>query len=467
MYCETGGEGMSARQPFATTTAQAVASASLPAIALLALTLFLLSADVLHVVVAGHKIKYGYFFVPALWLVEPTEMVAVAVAALRRLPRWPLLVLVPLAIAVATSANVRNSVWWTLWLGFDAFTVLTVYAYLRAHRFSERQVAGAVTAALGLVALGALVQFVAIYFAGRVILSPQKHFDLYRINGLAGWPHFLCIFSFLLLPLVMTQERLQWWARVVLVVLAFGLVQSTAKTGWVMFIALGALLLWFRHEIFKRNYLLFLLPVTVAALLIPVPVPTSGAPPMSGSEKIQVFAEDLDLTKKTTSGTDRVLISKMGLAVWSKHPWFGVGPKAYADYVWTRFDRELPGVNKLDASGNVNAKNENIWVEWLAENGALFTLGFALVLLRALWTPGFAFRNPLHLGTWIALVLYFGVSGQVSQNGLLTLVYAVFGVYFYARDLPAVAKWAVLTRSVRDVPPEAIAPLTTVTRPGP
>lgn len=35
----------------------------------------------------------------------------------------------------------------------------------------------------------------------------------------------------------------------------------------------------------------------------------------------------------------------------------------------------------------------------------------------------------------MALVLYFGISGQVSQNGLLTLAYAVFGIYFYACGL--------------------------------
>ncbi|MEO8506767.1 MAG: hypothetical protein ABI593_03975, partial [Betaproteobacteria bacterium] len=67
-----------------------------------------------------------------------------------------------------------------------------------------------------------------------------------------------------------------------------------------------------------------------------------------------------------------------------------------------------------------------------AECGVLFTVGFALLLGRALWVRRLAFADSLHLGAWIALVLYFGMSGQVSQNGLLTMTYAVLGIFFYA-----------------------------------
>lgn len=132
-----------------------------------------------------------------------------------------------------------------------------------------------------------------------------------------------------------------------------------------------------------------------------------------------------------------MLINEMGLRVWMKHPWFGVGPRAYSTFVFERFDQELPGENKLDANRQINAKNENIWIEFLAESGTLFTLGFVLVLVRALWVGGWAFANPLHLGSWLALVLYFLVSGQFSQSGLLTMTYAVLGIFFYSRTLPS------------------------------
>ena len=112
-----------------------------------------------------------------------------------------------------------------------------------------------------------------------------------------------------------------------------------------------------------------------------------------------------------------MLINEMGLRVWLKHPWLGVGPKAYSTYVFDRFDRELPGENKFDANHQINAKNENIWIELLAETGALFTLGFAIVVVRVLWVRQWAFANSLHLGSWLALVLYFAISGQVSQSG--------------------------------------------------
>ena len=350
-------------------------------------------------------------------------------------PRWSALLLLPLAVAVATSTDLRDSLLWCGWLAFNIFTVATVYAFLVARRFPVGVVQASVAGAVALIALFGLVQFVAIYGFAQVIFSPQRHFDTWRINGLAGWPHFLNIFSFLLLPMLLIRERISWPMRVAVVMLLMVLVHSTAKTGWVLFVVLGVMIFALRRALFVRHYLWFVIPVTALVLLIPAPSMTPGETVPSTSAKVARFAADLNLADKSTSGTDRVMISRMGLAVWDRHPWFGVGPRAYDEYVFSRFDAELPGVNKLDANGLVNAKNENIWIELLAENGLLFTLGFLALLVYGLWIPRWKFANPLQLGAWMALVLYFGISGQVSQNGLLTLAYAVFGIYFYARGM--------------------------------
>ncbi|HTP99287.1 MAG TPA: O-antigen ligase family protein [Casimicrobiaceae bacterium] len=407
--------------------------------ALLGAMLFLLSADLLFVPVAGHKIKFGYFLVLAAWLTAPREMLDAAREGLRRLPRYVFLPLLPLAVSVATSADVKDSLAWTLWLGFDAFTAATVYAFLKAHRFSGNEVRTCIAASLGLIAFFCVIQFVAIYGFGKVVFQPQSHFDVYRINGLAGWPHFLNIFSFLLLPIVLVQRAPSLAVRALLAVLVFMLVQSTAKTGWVLFFVMGLLLLVLDRRVFLRSYFAFLLPVTVVAMLIPTPSFRHDTPAMSGTQKIEKFSADLNVADRTTSGADRVLISEMGLQVFLRHPWFGVGPRAYDAYVYSRFDQELPGVNKIGVDRAVIAKNENIWVEFLAETGVLFTLGFAFVIVRALTVPRWKFDNRLELGAWIALAMYFAVSGQFSQTGLLTLVYAVFGVYFYSRELSASA----------------------------
>ncbi len=408
-----------------------------PAVAFFAIALFLLSADLLFVRMAGVKVKFGYFAVIALWLFGPRAMLAAARSAIAAVPPWAALVLLPLAVAVAMSASRRDSLLFCAWLAFDLFTIVTVYAFLVARRFPVGVVQASVAGAVALIALFGLVQFVAIYGFGNIIFSPQRHFDAWRINGLAGWPHFLNIFAFLLLPMLLIRERMSWPARIAVVLLLIVLVHSTAKTGWVLFVALGLLIFALRRALFVRHYLWFLIPVTVLVLLIPTPSMTPGVPAPSTSEKVARFAADLNLADKSTSGTDRVLINQMGLHVWERHPWFGVGPRAYDEYVFSQFDRELPGVNKVDGNRMVNAKNENIWIEFLAEDGLLFTLGFLALVVRALWVRRWAFANPLHLGAWMALVLYFGVSGQVSQTGLLTLAYAVFGIYFYARGLRA------------------------------
>jgi O-antigen ligase len=418
---------------------RAAGAAGVPALlvptAYLAALLFLLSADHLHVIVAGHKLKWAYFLVLGAWAFAPGPMVAALRGALARVPRLTWLPLAPLAFSVAFSVDLRDSIAWTLWLAFDLFTVGTVYAFLKAQGFTGDQVRRSALWALGLLALFGFVQYVAIYYFHNVIFSPQSHVDVYRLNGLAGWPHFLNIYAFLLLPIVLVQRNPGWATRGVLVALVFVLVESTAKTGWVLFVVLGGLLLALDRRVFRHSFLMFLLPVTIIAMQIPTPSFTAELPTMSATDKMGRFARDLDVGNPTTSGTDRVLISRMGLEVWWRHPWFGVGPRAYDHYVFEHFDRELPGTNKLDANRMVNAKNENIWVEFLSESGALFTLAFVFVLVRTLWTPRWAFGSRLHLGAWTALVLYFGVSGQFSQTGLLTLVYAVLGIYLYAREL--------------------------------
>lgn len=397
------------------------------------MTLFLLSADLLFVNVGGVKIKYGYLLLLGLWLFDPGKMLAVAKEALVRVPKYPWLLLVPAGIAIVTSTNPGRSVLWLLWLFFDLFVIVTVYAFLKVERFSIDRIQTAAGHSLGLMAFFGIVQFIFIFGFDRPIFNPQFHLDIYRLNGLSGWPHFFNIYAFLLLPIVLTQRRLSAITGVILVLLIFVLAQSTAKTGWVLFVALGILLLAFNRTVLLKKILLFAIPVAVVALALPIPSFQKGGETLSGAEKLIRFGSNF---ADTSSVRDRMLINEMGVKVWLKHPWFGVGPKAYDTYVFSRFDQELPGANKLDVENNLNAKNENIWIEFLAEAGIFFALGFAALVVRALWVRRFRFANPAHLGAWIGLVLYFAISGQVSQTGLLTLVYAVFGIYFYAAESP-------------------------------
>ena len=65
--------------------------------ALLTALLFLLSADLLFVLVAGKKIKFGYILVPAAWLFAPRAMWHTVRSAVAKLPRYVWLPLLPLA----------------------------------------------------------------------------------------------------------------------------------------------------------------------------------------------------------------------------------------------------------------------------------------------------------------------------------------------------------------------------------
>ena len=398
--------------------------------AYLSFTLFLLSADLLYVEVAGNKLKIGYFFLLGLWCFNPGQIWATAMDAVRRVPKYVWLPLIPLVITVATSGNLQKSVWWTLWLAFDLFTIVTVYAFLRAFRPSIDRVQESVAHSLALIALFGAIQFVFIYGLDQPVFGPQVHLDVFRLNGLSKWPHFLNIFAFLLLPMVVTKKSLSAPVKAILILLIFVLAQSTAKTGWILFVALGGFLLVFDRRLLLGKYLLILIPAAAVALFVPFHFSDGEQPTLTGAQKIARFGHDF---ANSWSVRDRILINEMGLKVWLKHPSFGVGPKAYDTYVLNRFDQELAGENKFDVENNLNARNENIWIELLAECGAFFTLAFLAVLVRALWVPRWSFTNPLHLGAWIALVLYYAISGQVSQTGLLTMVYAVFGIYFYAQ----------------------------------
>jgi O-antigen ligase len=401
----------------------------------IAVTFFLMSADLVFFHCSGLKIKVAYFLVFLPWLFHFQAMKSLSVEVLKVVPRWVYLILLPIFFSVLTSIDVRDSIWWSFWAAFDVVTVLTFYSFLKIKKLSVENLQIAFGLAASLVGFFGLVQFISIYLFNWVIFNPQFHFGTYRINGLAGWPHFFNIFSFLLIPPIISAEKLSKWMKFGLAILVFSLVQSTGKIGWILLVVMGLMFLWMRRPSFFRNYLLFVVPCWIIALLLPVPSFQDHHQLTSASEKALVFASDLDLNRGDASGKDRLLISQMGLRVWLKHPFLGVGPRAYDTFVTTRFDQELPGASKNDVNGHVNLRNENIWVEWLSENGVLFTIMLMAILIFVLIPRGFGFANPIHFGTWCALVMYFLFSGQVSQNGLLTLVYAVMGVYFYSAQL--------------------------------
>ena len=237
--------------------------------AYLSLTLFLLSADLLYVVIAGNKIKLGYFLLLGLWCFNPAPDVGTAINAVRRVPKYVLSAAGPVGHRCRHVRQLSE---------VDMVDVMAGVRFVHdrhrlcvplRHRPSIDQVQEAVAHSLGLIALFAMIQFAFIYGLNRPVFDPQVHLGVYRLNGLSGWPHFLNIFSFLLLPMVVTQKALSIPTKAILVALIFVLAQSTAKTGWVLFIALGVFLLVFERRFLVGKYLLLLIPALAIALFIP------------------------------------------------------------------------------------------------------------------------------------------------------------------------------------------------------
>ena len=389
---------------------------------------FLLSADHLSVAIGSGHFKFAYFLVPAFWAIRPLPMLRTAkslVCRLRPVHAIPLLMLIP---SLAHTVDPSSTTLWFGWFLFDLATTLTVACFLQSRPTSDSWLRIACLFGLAMIAFFGFLQYASIYFYGAPLFDPQVHRSFYRLNGISGWPHFLNIFSFLLLPIAVADPRWLRYERPVLATLVFVLTQSTAKTGWVLACGMGVIFFIEHREVFYRKILGFLMPVTLLALL--VPSPRADHLPSNAIEKVSRVAQDLNPTANG-SGRDRLLINRMGLLVFLKHPFTGIGPRAYESYVLHHFESEIPGENKYDVNGKINNRNENIWIELLSETGILFT--GSVILFLVYWLSRFRAgqHHPALLATWCALALYYGVSGQFSQNFLLTMPFAIWGVLIH------------------------------------
>ena len=392
--------------------------------------LFLLSADRASVHLGGGNLKYAYFLVPFLWTWHPKLMLKLAIDGIKKTPPMLAIGIVPLIFSVAFSFNRFQSLVWCGWLTFNLLTLISVFSFLKVNQFTSSRIRDSALLGLSLIAAAGLLQYICIYFFDFIVFSPQHHREFYRINGLAGWPHFLNIFSFLLLPLVLSFSEWRKWERPILFMVTYVLFQSTSKTGWVLFVALGAALFAFNRRGFFKKFLKFLVPISILFTILP----TSPCGPYNllGFKKLALFAQDANI-EENSSGNERLLICLMGLKVFRKYPLVGVGPRAYSEYTASRFKSDFPGDYNWGLVGNT--RNENIWVELLAENGLIFAallwIALAFYLRPKILTP----NNAILSGAWTSLILYYGMSGQFSQNILLTLVFAVWGIFFYALEL--------------------------------
>jgi O-antigen ligase len=334
------------------------------------LTLFLLSADHLSLKLGGSNVKLGYFLILAFSVFQFGAVLQSIKILWKALPKW-LCITVPFLVAsIALSNSPSQSFLWVAWLGLGMLTLVTTHAYLKFFAFDREQIRNSAFIALGLIAFFGLVQFVSIYFFQTIIFEPQFHAYFYRINGLAGWPHFLNIFSFLIFPFVFTDKKFSWPERITLVLILFVLIESASKTGWVLFFGLVLSAFLFRRKVFVSHFLKFLIPVTILLTFVPTPHLSSMPNTTSGADRMSLMAEDLKAGAHS-SGEDRILINKMGLQVWKRHPFFGVGPRAYPAYVQKKFDEELPGVNKMDVLHEVNTRK---WCFFYGDRGFRYFL---------------------------------------------------------------------------------------------
>ncbi len=402
----------------------------MPQIVFFGFFLFLLSSDRASVHLGAGNLKYAYFFLPLLWTWHPKAMLQIAISVTKKTPPILLIGIVPLILSVAFSFNRFQSLVWCGWLIFNLFTLISVFSFLKVNQFTSSRIRDSALIGLFLIAAVGLFQYVCIYFFDFLILSPQHHRGFYRINGLAWEPSFFNIFSFLLLPLVLAFSEWRKWERSILFGLTYALFNSTSKAGWLLFIALGAILFIYRRDIFLKKFLKFLVPISLMFAILPTP--PSGSSNLPGFKKLALFAKDAELTgnspsSERLSGKERLDNVLTGIKVFKKYPLLGVGPRGYGKYTAVQFGADFPG--------NSTPVNMNIWVELLNENGLIFVTFLCILLVFYLRSTVLISKNAILSGAWVSLILYYGISGQFSQNILLTLVFAVWGIYLYAQEL--------------------------------
>jgi hypothetical protein len=397
----------------------------------LGMVIFSLTADRLSLSFGNAYLKFGYLLILGLWFFKPSQMGRSFYDLLKRLPRWSLILLLPLAVSVLGSDSVRESLIWVIRFGFAFFASLTTFAFLDANRFDDRRIRSAVSLALVMIAFFGFIQMISLYVFHHEIFDPQIHRASYRINGVANWPNNLNVYAFLLIPFLLVQEKIKISERLILIAIFYIVIQSTSKTFWLLVPAMGMLAFFFSRKIFVRQFLSFLMPAFLVLMLIPTPQ-LAGIEAMTGAEKVATMAKDFDVIHHPDSSVmDRMVINRLSYQVWKKHPAFGVGPRAYSAYMQNSFHSDYPELKNMDVNGASITRHEHVWLEFLAENGFFFTLVLITVLAKFLWVKRWQWSSEIQMGAWCSLVLYWVLSTHFSQNGIQLVTFTMMGIYAY------------------------------------
>lgn len=390
---------------------------------MMGLFFFLLSADILNFPSPIGKFKFAYLFLP--YFLMQISLKELFKGSLKYL--WVLFLILSIINSTFSHAIKDSLIGYTYW-GFDLLLAFSFFQISKKNDFNLHRV---FQIALSLIVLFAGAQYLAWNVFEVLIFNPFSHNGNMRLNGLSFYPNFLNVFIFFFFPAIFLKEHQSTFDKVLSAVSLFVIYNSTAKTGWVLGgVTLISLFYFLPNQVAARRLL-----QTVVLLFIIGFIPTRSLNQDDLSknnlnptvDKIRFFANDTKLSSNSSS-KDRLYIARQGLLVLKDYPLFGVGQRAYDNFILglSDMDRKV-----YENDGNFQLfyiHHENIWIEILAEQGflgAILTLyGIYCFIIR----KKFLNQNPESRVLRFSLLSYFFISGLFVQNILIMLPYSLIGI---------------------------------------
>lgn len=330
-----------------------------------------------------------------------------------------------LSITILNSYDLISSLKWLTLLVANLYLFIILFSYFNKNGLEQTTFENTAI----LLCLPGIIQWLCIQLNLTIPFLSQTHGFFYRINGLSYYSNFFTVAISLFLPFILFKKKLTNHTMITLFLSFFMIIQSTSRTGILLLTFLIFIKLLTNSYISKNKLkILAILTLSVFSGLI-IPEKTLNNSNKSGLDKISFFANELKLTP-ATSPLERTYIATQGLKVFADFPLFGVGPLAYENFILKLDSKSIEKYYSKSLRKSLYWHHENIWIELLACNGAIFSIIFLLFIICNITKN--IFRNPLSYAASVSLLTYYFLAGQFVQNVLYPPVFVIWAILGYS-----------------------------------